>query len=142
MDVHVAHRTVADVQLDEPRVVDGEVLVPREVTSRIEVRNAVDVDAATTYIVESFRRSRSGPPSSRPPAGARADLADPVAARGRRRRQVTDGDGPVAFNTDEMHGRLAVDHFLDVPAGSQGAFEVTSSARVPVAWDGRSSPTG
>jgi hypothetical protein len=50
---------------------------------------------------------------------------------------VAGADGqPAPFSTGDIHGRRAVDHYLDVPAGSQGAFEVTSSATVPAQWDG------
>jgi hypothetical protein len=62
MDVHVSHRTVADVQLDVPRVSGGEVFVRRDVTSRVEIRNTVDVDAATATSSTPTSPSRSARP--------------------------------------------------------------------------------
>jgi hypothetical protein len=138
IDVHVSHRTEASIQLGEPRVFDGRVLLPREVTSRVEVRNGVDVDVHDTYIVTSLRPQPLGTEIEGDPRPGLARTwltqwlpADAVI------QSVTDADGrDLAFSAGEMHGRRAVDHFLEVEAGGQSAFEVASSARVPAEWDG------
>jgi hypothetical protein len=139
MDVHVSHRTDASIDLGEPRIVDGEVVVPREVTSRVEIGNSLDVEAHDVYIVQSLRPAPLGEVIEQDPRPglARTWLTQWLPGDAEL-RSVTDADGePLAFNTGEMHGRLAVDHYLEVPVGGRAAFEVVSAARVGGAWDGR-----
>jgi hypothetical protein len=138
MDIHVAHRSVATIELGEPRILDGQVVVGRDITSRVEVRNSVDIDVHDDYIVESFTTQRIGGTAEQDPRRGLARtwltqwLPDDADVR-----SVTDGEGqPLAFNTGQVHGRRAVDHFLEVTPGNAGAFEVSSSARVPAVWDG------
>jgi hypothetical protein len=138
LDVHVAHRTEVAVDLAEPRLVDGDVLLPRTVTTRIEVRNPVDVDQHDDYIVQSLQPTPIGAQIERDPDVGLArtwltqwlPAATEVVA-------VTDGaGGSVPFSIDAMHDRRAVDHFLEVPAGGRGAFQVTSSGWAVAEWDG------
>ncbi len=138
IDVHVAHRIGATITLAEPRVVGEEFRVRREVTRRIEVHNGVDVDAHDSYIVTSLLPARLDSQIERDPRlGLARTWVTHWLPGDAQLRATRDADGqPVTFNTDQIHGLLAVDHYLEVPAGSSAAFEVTSVATVPTRWDG------
>jgi hypothetical protein len=137
MDVHVSHRTTADIALDEPRMVDGQVLLHRQVDSRIDVRNDIDVEGRDDYIVASYLpRPLGAPLTVDPRRGLARTWLTQWLPEDAEVLAVTDADGPIAYSADRIHGRRAVDHFLDVAADAQGAFAVSSIARVPVQWDG------
>jgi hypothetical protein len=137
-DVHVSHAFDHDIRLAEPRLLDGEVRVHRELVSRTEVQNDIDVEENDPYITDTFVPQRVGEPGVRDgrPGLTRTWFTNWLSDRAELEAVTDDNSSPLPFSSDDISDRLAVDHYLEVMPGGTESFIVHSHEHVPVAWDG------
>lgn len=134
-DVHLGHRVVAEVTLEDPRRDDeGAVTVARRTELQIEVDNPLPGAGMDEYIIGNClvgtleNQCFDGPPGHNRTwftawTPGPAELEDPVAA-------VASGLRPTAFR-----GFAAFDRFLETPPESTADFSLAWNGRAPASTD-------
>lgn len=134
-DVHLGHRVVAAIELDDPRRDDeGAVTVARRTALQVEVENPLASSGMDEYIIGNClvgtlqNQCFDGPPGVNRTwftawSPGPAELEDPLGSVGSGLRPT------------EFRGFAAYDYFLETPPETTAGFELAWNGRAPAATD-------
>jgi hypothetical protein len=134
-DVHLGHRVVLDLALEDPRRDGDEVTVLRRATVRTEVDNPLPAEGMDLYVIGNCLVGGEGNRCFDGPPGENRTWFSVWAPRGTQLVEERGDDGRNRVRSGAIRDLQVFDRYLDTPPQDQLGFELDLAGEAPVRTD-------